>query len=239
MNQTTFIPEANLVHPKAFYVSWKTGRAGHPFANEARCKIYHAYLCRFRERYGIKIHGYALDGSTPRLSGLCPDLKTLQLYLRTVNSSFVKKNRQIFSQAPDKILSAFEAPDVIVADDFFELWSMSEKKFADPLEKKLPNHLNWNSFHHYAYAREDELLDEPFWYLMLGHKAEERARRYVRLLQQVLSSRGKTWFGLWPIGGRFSFMGQPEWLKFRLSELALLEEHERRGRLQKLLCLGM
>lgn len=220
-------------------MTWKLGRASNWFANEASCQIYCDYLRRFRERYSIKIHGYVLDGGKPRLSGLCQDLKSLQLYLRTVNSSFVKKIRQVGARTADGLVSVFATPDVIVAEDSGSLWPAVEKNFADFAEKKLPNHQRWNSFHHYAYGREDLLVDEPLWYLTLGRTTEQRCERYVRLIQQVLASRTKLWSRLWPSANGFSFVGQPEWLHFRLTELAILEERERQGRMQRLLCLGV
>lgn len=222
----------------SFCFTWPNRHAARWFAQDFSCRQYHELLCRFRERYGIVIHGYALSARQAHVSGVCPGIKSLQLFLRTVNSGFARLVRQKGRGDMTGVAELFPAPQIVMEENPRELWSKISQGFGCTVSK-LPNEIKWNSFHHYAYAREDSLIDDPQWYTALGGTPGERAGRYVRLVQRVLEDGQRGFWDFMRFKNRAAFPGDPVWLKFKLDEINQSEERDRQKRMTKILCLGM
>lgn len=222
----------------SFCFTWPNRHAARWFAQDFSCRHYHELLSRFRARYGIVIHGYTLGAKQAHVSGLCPGVKSLQLFLRTVNSGFARLVRQRGRGDVAGVTELFPSPQIVMAEDPRELWNKISQGFGIHAAK-LPNEIKWNSFHHYAYAREDSLIDDPQWYTALGGTPEERAGRYVRLVQRVLEDEPRGFWDFMRFKGRSVFPGDPVWLKFKLGEINQAEELARQKRMSKILCLRM
>lgn len=89
-----------------------------------------------------------------------------------------------------------------------------------------PGDYKWSSYQHYAYGKNDPLLDEPECYINLGNTPEKRQKLYRQMVETILAHD-------WKEKKDYSVsahIGNPEWVSKRYEAVLAISRNRTKSK---------
>lgn len=178
-------------------------------------QLYYNLLLKHKTRYRIKVYSYSFMSSHPHLTVACESKELLSAFFRIVNSSFAKTYNKLHNRRGQVIMDRFKSPQIKTDEDHVRVVIYGDFNQVRAGMIKHPKDWKWSSFRHYAYGKEDPLIDDAPFYVQLGKSHIERQRRYNELVNNILWKeciQKQNYSAVY-------FIGNPLWVQQKMSEL--------------------
>lgn len=178
---------------------------------EAKHK-YLELLGRFKDRYGVKIHGYTIMDNHVHLLCRVGKAVSFSRMLMVVHSCFVEWYNKEFNR--DYGIFTRRPSTTVIEDDrhLFEAMRYIDLNCWRTLDRIRPDDWSFSSYQYYASGKPDSLIDPCPVYEELAGSADERRSAYRELVAVMMNdekrcSKIKSAFGPWSY-----YFGTPEYI---------------------------
>lgn len=191
-----------------FHVTWKCHNNQWLLKEDWAKKIYYELLIKYKSIYKIHIYSYCFMSNHPHLSGFCDEQKLFSDFFRMVNSCFAKKYNKQMKRRGQVVMDRFKSPRIQTEVDLLKVMIYIDLNPKRAHMVPHPKDYKWSSYAHYAFGKEDPLIDEAPSYTNLGLSPKERQKAYRELVEEILLHDWKEKKDYSSV----SFIGNPDWV---------------------------
>ncbi len=162
---------------------------------------------------------YMIMDNHLHLSGMVHDLAKFSAYFRIVHSLFAKTINQKMKRCGQVVRDRFKSPQLQDEKSLIHEMIYHDLNEVRAGKSKDPKHNEFSSYAHYAYGKEEPLVNDPDFYLGLGKTPEDRQAAYQAMVLEILVAAPRK------RDGRYTqdfYIGDPLWVEQRYEELKVL-----------------
>lgn len=198
-----------LENSSLFHVTWQCHNKSWLLKQKWVKQLYYALLLRFKDQYGVIFYSYMIMDNHIHLSGKLRDLKSFSAFYRIVNSMFAKEINKQANRCGQVVRDRFKSPALQTEQDLVKEMIYHDLNEVRAGKVRHPKNNSLSSYAHYAFGKEDPLINDPEVYLQMGSSAKERQLAYQAMVEEILSAAPKKKDENYR---KALFVGEPEWV---------------------------
>lgn len=196
-----------------FHVTWQCHNEDWLLQWDWAKRAYYELLLKYKDKYGIQIHGYNFMDNHPHLTGHLRTVEEFSGFFRLVNGQIAKIINKHLKRRGQVVMDRFKSP--MIESEEHMLNTMAYIDLNPHRVKKVdhPRENDWSSYRYYAYGERDPLITPFPLYQDLGKTDAQRQHEYRMMVAALMEHRK-----LMNIS-HTHFIGDPEWVIKKYQEL--------------------